>query len=134
MAVQAKEDVAECIGDLGQEIENKSQDMSWMAPTHRAVPSVALERIKSICQHIPDIFGAMQAVVATHASVPREVQAAALKKFRPDLDQFESKEVVSMLTSIANGGRSGYDSVIRNRKKGGGGAAAAALPWGAGTE
>lgn len=134
MAEQAREYVTECISELLQEYENKAQDMSWMAPNCRSVPAVALGRIKSICQHIPDIFGVMQAVAATHSAVPREVQAMALKKFRPDLDPFESKEVVAMLTSIVNGGRSGYDSVIRNRKKGGGGASSAALPWGAGTE
>ena len=133
MAGQAKEYVAECIGELWQEIENKAQDMAWMAPTHRAVPSVALGRIKSICQHIPELFGAMQAVGATHSAVPREALAMALKKFRADLDPYECKEVVTMLAGIANGGRSGFDSVIRNRKKGGA-APASALPWGAGSE
>lgn len=133
MSVQAKEYLAACINDLWQEFETQAQDMSWMAPTHRAVPSQALGRIKSICQHIPELFGALQAVGATHAAVPREALAMALKKFRTDLDPYECKEVVTMLAGIANGGRSGFDSVIRNRKKGGA-ASASALPWGAGSE
>jgi hypothetical protein len=100
-----------------------------MSPTHRAVPAHALARIKSICENIPDLFGALQAVGATHVAVPRDVLASALKKFRPDLDSYDNKEVIAMLTSISNGGRSGFDSVLRNRKKTGTGVTSA-LPWG----
>ena len=82
---------------------------------------------------MPELFSALLAVVATHGSVPREVLAIALKKYRPDLEASDSKEVIAMLTSISNGGRSGFDSVLRNKKRGGGGPAAA-LPWGAATE
>jgi hypothetical protein len=104
-----------------------------MAPTYRAVPAHALARIKSICEHIPNLFCALQAVGATHVAVPREVLAVALKKFRVDLDPFDHKEVVAMLTSIANGGRSGFDSALRSRKKAGP-VITSTLPWGSGNE
>lgn len=128
MADLAKQYLDACIHEVLQEAETKAQDMSWMSPNHRAVPAQALSRIRSICQQLPELFSAIQAVGATHIAVPREALAMALKKFRKDLDPYDTKEVASLLAAIANGGRSGYDSVLRNRKKGG--AANAALPWG----
>jgi hypothetical protein len=129
----ARDYLDECINEFMLEAEAKAQDMSWMSPSHRPVPAQALSRIKSICHHFPELCSAIQAVGATHISVPREVLAMALKKFRTDLDMYDTKEVASLLTAIANGGRSGYDSVLKNRKKGGG-AASTSLPWGVSDE
>lgn len=132
MLPQAQDYLESCITEVMQELELQALDMSWMAPSHKAVPAKALARIKSICLSLPELFEALQAVGATHTNVPREVLALALKKFRPDLESLDNKEVVALLTSIANGGRSGFDSANRNRKKGG--ASAAVLPWGGAAE
>jgi hypothetical protein len=133
MADLARDYLDECITEFMLEAEARAQDMSWMSPSHRPVPAQALSRIKSICHHFPELCSAIQAVGATHISVPREVLAMALKKFRKDLDPYDTKEVVSLLTAIANGGRSGYDSVLKNRKKGGA-TANTAMPWGMGDD
>jgi hypothetical protein len=133
MADLARDYLDECINEFMLEAEARAQDMSWMSPSHRPVPAQALSRIKSICHHFPELCSAIQAVGATHISVPREVLAMALKKFRKDLDPYDTKEVVSLLTAIANGGRSGYDSVLKNRKKGGV-TANTAMPWGMGDD
>jgi hypothetical protein len=133
MADLARDYLDECINEFMLEAEARAQDMSWMSPSHRPVPAQALSRIKSICHHFPELCSAIQAVGATHISVPREVLAMALKKFRKDLDPYDTKEVVSLLTAIANGGRSGYDSVLKNRKKGGA-TANTAMPWGMGDD
>ncbi len=113
----AQDYLESCINEVMQELELQALDMSWMAPSHKAAPAKALARIKSICQHLPELFDALHAVVATHTNVPREVLALALKKFRPDLEALEAKEIVALLASITNGGRSGFDAVNRNRKK-----------------
>jgi hypothetical protein len=133
MADLARDYLDECINEFMLEAEARAQDMSWMSPSHRPVPAQALSRIKSICHHFPELCSAIQAVGATHISVPREVLAMALKKFRKDLYPYDTKEVVSLLTAIANGGRSGYDSVLKNRKKGGA-TANTAMPWGMGDD
>lgn len=133
MADLARDYLDECINEFMLEAEARAQDMSWMSPSHRPVPAQALSRIKSICHHFPELCSAIQAVGATHISVPREVLAMALKKFRKDLDPYDTKEVVSLLAAIANGGRSGYDSVLKNRKKGGA-TANTAMPWGMGDD
>lgn len=66
----------------------------------------------------------MLAVLATHQELPRDMLAAAIKQFRPDLATYTAEDVVSLLTAIWNGGKSGFDAVLRTRanspKKGAG--------------
>lgn len=99
--------------------------LSWLRPGHRAAPAEALRRIQALCAAWPDLHAAMLVVLATHQELPRDVLAAALKQFRSDLDAYTRDDVVSLLTAIWNGGKSGFDAVLRTRanspKRGAGG-------------
>ncbi|MBI3350424.1 MAG: hypothetical protein HY020_24900 [Burkholderiales bacterium] len=99
--------------------------LDWLLPGHRPAPPEALRRIQALCAAWPDLHAAMFVVLATHQELPRDMLAAAIKQFRPDLDPYSREDVVSLLTAIWNGGRSGFDAVLRTRanspKKGGGG-------------
>ncbi|MDR7333031.1 hypothetical protein [Roseateles asaccharophilus] len=105
--------------------EGGDDTLDWLLPGHRAAPAEALVRIQRLCAAWPDLHAAMFIVLATHQDLPRDMLAAAIKQFRPDLDPFTREDVVSLLTSIWNGGKSGFDAVLRTRanspKKGGGG-------------
>ena len=98
--------------------------LDWLLPAHRAAPADALRRIQALCGAWPDLHAAMFIVLATHQGLPRDVLAAALKQFRPDLEPYSREDVVSLLTAVWNGGKSGFDAVLRTRanspKKGGG--------------
>lgn len=98
--------------------------LGWLLPGHRAAPPEALRRIQALCAAWPDLHAAMLVVLATHQELPRDVLAAAIKQCRSDLDAYTREDVVSLLTAIWNGGRSGFDAVLRTRanspKKGGG--------------
>ncbi|RZL35332.1 MAG: hypothetical protein EOP35_14595 [Rubrivivax sp.] len=98
--------------------------LAWLTPGHRAAPAEALPRIQALCAAWPDLHAAMFTVLAAHQALPRDVLAAAIKQFRPDLDAFTREDVAGLLTAIWNGGRSGFDAVLRTRanspKKGAG--------------
>lgn len=98
--------------------------LDWLLPGHRAAPPEALKRIQALCAAWPDLHAAMLVVLATHQELPRDMLAAAIKQFRSDLDVYTREDVVSLLTAIWNGGRSGFDAVLRTRanspRKGGG--------------
>jgi len=98
--------------------------LDWLLPGHRAAPAEALPRIQALCAAWPDLYAAMFVVLATHQELPREVLAAAVKQFRSDLDAYTREDVVGLMTAIWNGGRSGFDAVLRTRanspKKGAG--------------
>ncbi len=89
-----------------------------MSPVYRSEPAEALARIRAICELIPELYGAMFAVAATHQSVPKEILAAAIRQFRRDTDGLSQDDVLGLMTSILNGSRSGFDAVLRSRKKG----------------
>lgn len=89
--------------------------MAWLLPGHRAAPPEALKRIQALCAAWPDLHAAMLVVLATHQELPRDMLAAAIKQFRGDLDAYTREDVVSLLTAIWNGGRSGFDAVLRTR-------------------
>jgi hypothetical protein len=100
--------------------------LDWLLPGHRAAPAEALPRIQALCAAWPDLFAAMFLVLATHQGLPREMLAAAIKQFRPDLEAYTRDDVIGLLTAIWNGGRSGFDAVLRTRaasprRSGGGG-------------
>ena len=108
--------------------EADPDELSWLQPGHRAAPADALRRIQALCAAWPDLFPAMLLTLATHQELPRDMLAAAIKQFRPDLDPYSREDVVSLLTAIWNGGKSGFDAVLRTRanspKKG-----ASAFSW-----
>lgn len=87
----------------------------WLLPAHRATPADALRRIQALCMAWPDLHAAMFVVLATHQTLPREVLAVALKQFRPDLEAYTREDVMSLLTAVWNGGKSGFDAVLRTR-------------------
>lgn len=97
--------------------------LDWLLPAYRAAPAEALKRIQALCAGWPDLHAAMLVVLATHQNLPRDVLAAALKQFRSDLDPYTREDVVGLLTAVWNGGKSGFDAVLRTRanspKKGG---------------
>lgn len=98
--------------------------LDWLLPAYRATPADALKRIQTLCAAWPDLHAAMFIVLATHQALPREVLAVALKQFRPDLEVYTREDVMSLLTAVWNGGKSGFDAVLRTRanspKRGGG--------------
>ena len=108
--------------------EQADDPLAWLLPGHRATPAEALCRIQRLCADWPDLYAAMFLVLGAHQALPRDVLAAAIKQFRPDLDAYTREDVVSLLTAIWNGGKSGFDAVLRTRasspKKGAG-----ALSW-----
>ncbi|NCT85419.1 MAG: hypothetical protein GXC94_19880 [Comamonadaceae bacterium] len=99
--------------------------LHWLLPGHRAAPAEALKRIQALCAGWPDLHAAMFVVLATHPGLPREMLAAAIKQFRGDLDAYTREDVMGLLTAIWNGGKSGFDAVLRTRagspRKGAGG-------------
>ena len=112
------------MSDAAQE-EASPDELSWLQPGHRAAPADALRRIQVLCATRTDLFAAMLLVLGTHQELPRDMLAAAIKQFRADLDPYSREDVVGLLTAIWNGGRSGFDAVLRTRanspRKGGGG-------------
>lgn len=99
--------------------------LAWLLPGHRPLPADALRRIQALCTGWPELYAAMFVVLATHQDLPRDRLASAIKQFRPDLDAYTRDDVTGLLTAIWNGGRSGFDAVLRTRaaspKKGAGG-------------
>ncbi|MFG6488180.1 hypothetical protein ACG04R_15955 [Roseateles sp. BYS78W] len=104
--------------------DRAEDDLAWLLPGYRAAPADALRRIQTLCVAWPDLHAAMLAVLATHQELPRDMLAAAIKQFRPDLAAYTAEDVVSLLTAVWNGGKSGFDAVLRTRaaspKKGAG--------------
>jgi len=101
-----------------------SDPLDWLRPGHVGAPADALPRIQALCTAWPDLHAAMLVVLATHQALPRDTLAAVIKQFRPDLDPYTRDDVVGLLTAIWNGGKSGFDAVLRTRanspKKGAG--------------
>jgi len=103
-------------------------DAAWTLPGKPSTPAQSLARIGVICTGTPDLFSAMFAVLGTHQTVSREMLALAIKQFRPDTADLGRDDVAALLTSIWNGGRPGFEAVLRSRRRGerkGG----APLPW-----
>ncbi|MFG6456622.1 hypothetical protein [Roseateles sp. BYS96W] len=95
--------------------DSDDAELVWVLPGHRAPPAEALRRIQAVCAGWPDLHAAMLVALATHQELPREMLAAAIKQFRPDLEVYSREDVVSLLTAIWNGGKSGFDAVLRTR-------------------
>ncbi len=101
--------------DAASAEEEGSDEMAWLLPGHRATPHDALARIQRLCGGWTDLYAAMFVVLASNQGLPREVLAAAIKQFRTDLEPYTRDDVVSLLTAIWNGGKSGFDAVLRTR-------------------
>ena len=102
-------------------------DVKWLAPSYRPAPAEALDRIQQICAMQPDLFGAMWCVMATHQGVPNDILAAALKQFRRDAEVLTREDVTGLMVALTNGGRQGFDAVLRTRRNAP--RSASALPW-----
>ncbi len=102
-------------------------ELGWLRPGEHGSPSDVVARIGSICHGIPNLFGAMLAVLGTHQGLPRGIVAAAIKQFRRDLDDLTREDTESLLIAIWNGGQQGFDAVMRSRRRSE--RKASALPW-----
>jgi hypothetical protein len=102
-------------------------ELDWVAPGAHSTPAQSLVRIRALCHHLPDLHSALLAVLATHQGLAREILGVAVKQFRHDLDDLSPSDVTSLLTSLWNGGRQGFDATLRSRRKGD--RKSAALSW-----
>ena len=102
----------DAVSDDGGE---RQDELGWVLPGHRAAPAEALRRIQTLCAAWPDLHAAMFSVLATHQELPRDMLAAAIKQFRPDLEAYTREDVGCLLTALWNGGKSGFDAVLRTR-------------------
>ncbi|MBN8504454.1 MAG: hypothetical protein J0L58_08245 [Burkholderiales bacterium] len=93
------------------------EDLSWLLPGRHGTPAEVVPRIQFICQHQPDLFAALLLLVASHQGLPREILAAAVKQCRHDLDDLSREDVAGLLTAVLNGGRDGFEAVLRARRK-----------------
>lgn len=93
-------------------------ELAWLLPGTPQGPAEVLPRVNAICAGVPDLFGAMFLLLATHQGLPRERLAAATKQFRSDLDDLSRDDVAALYTALLNGGRQGFDAVLRSRRKG----------------
>lgn len=91
---------------------------AWFTPGQHGTPAEALARIRAICDAVPDLFGAMFAVLGAHQGLPREILAAAIAQCRADAAAMPRADIVSLLTATWNGGREGFEAVLRARRKG----------------
>lgn len=91
-------------------------DVTWLDPLQRSSPAESLARIKALCEFYPELCSAMLAIVGTHQMVPGEMLAAAVKQFRRDLDPYTPADVAGLIAALINGGRQGFDAVLRTRK------------------
>ena len=93
-------------------------DAHWAVPGRHGSPAEALARIGVLCASTPELFAAALAVLGTHQAVSREILAVALKQFRPELNDLSRDDVVALLIALVNGGRPGFDAVLRSRRRG----------------
>ena len=91
--------------------------LAWMLPGALVGPAEVLPRVQGICAAYPELFQAMFVLLATHPSLPREILAAVTKQQRSDIDDLSREDVVGLYTAILNGGRQGFDAVLRARRK-----------------
>jgi len=94
-----------------------SNEAAWVLPGRQGTPAEALARIGVICGGMPDLFGALLAVLGTHQAVAVPILAAAVKQFRPDVADLSTDDVAALLTAIRNGGIQGFEAVLRSRRK-----------------
>jgi hypothetical protein len=109
------------------ELPDIPPEVAWVLPTDSSLPAESLPRIGALCAAYPDLYSALFAVLGTHGRLPRDVLAMAVKHYRADAADLSREDMVALLTSVWNGGRSGFDAVMRSRRKSE--RKSAALPW-----
>jgi len=97
---------------------SEGSELAWLTPRDHGTPAQALARIRVLCQQFPDLHSALLAVLATHQGLAREILGVAVKQFRRDLDDLSPADVASLLTSLWNGGKQGFEATLRSRRKG----------------
>ena len=90
--------------------------LAWLHPSQHGTPAACLQRIRWICEQMPDLYSAAITVAATHQGVPRDQLAAALRQFRPELQMHSPRDVAGMINGLWNGGKDGFEAVLRTRK------------------
>lgn len=105
-----------------------ASSLEWLEPGYRASPAEALERIRQICAMHAELFGAVFVVLATHQGLPLEILAVAVKQYRPDTESLTRDDVVGLMVATRNGGRQGFDAVLRTRR-GAPRSTSGAMPW-----
>ena len=108
-------------------VPSDSAELAWVTPGVHGTPAQALSRIRALCQQLPDLHSVLLAVLATHQGLAREILGVAVKQFRRDLDDLSPADVASLLTSLWNGGKQGFEATLRSRRKSE--RKGAALPW-----
>lgn len=103
-------------------------ELGWLLPGHPPNAADAVARIGVLCAAHDDSYTALFTVLATHPGVPRERLGVAIKQFRREFDDLSASDVAGLLTSVWNGGKSGFDATLRARRKGER-KPAAGLPW-----
>lgn len=91
----------------------------WVLPGRHGSPAEVMQRLRAICEQVPDLFDAMLLLLATHQALSRDILAAATKNCRSDLQDLSAADVGSLYVALANGGRQGFDAVLRARRKSG---------------
>lgn len=101
---------------LEAERDAASLHLLWMSPRQPPAAKESLARIRALCGYWPDLYEAMQAVLATHPLVARDILARAIKQYRRDAEAYSIEDITSLLISAWNGGRHGFEAVLRSRK------------------
>ena len=107
--------------------EEVASDVAWIIPGNHGTPAEALARIGVLCQGMPDLFLVLWTIMATHHGLPKELLAMAVLQQRNDVGDLGKEGLVALMTAIVNGGRQGFDAVLRSRRKSE--RKAAGFPW-----
>lgn len=102
-------------------------DADWVLPGNHGTPADALARIGVLCQGLPDLFTTLWTVMATHQGLPKELLAMAVLQQRSDAHDLGKDGLVALMTAIVNGGREGFEAVLRSERKSE--RRGVALPW-----
>lgn len=103
--------------------------LGWLSARECGTPAETLARIRAMCERLPDLYAALMAVQSTHLALPRDIMAAAIKQFRRDTDNLTRDDVAGLLAAGWNGGRQGFDAVLRTRRDGAGRPKGALPAW-----
>ena len=93
-------------------------EAAWWLPGRHGQPAEVLPRVQAICATVADLPACMLLLMATHQGLPRDILAAVTQQFRTDLADLSREDVVGLYTALQNGGRQGFDAVLRSRRKG----------------
>ena len=63
----------------------------------------------------PGVFVTWVTTFVDEKGEPVGRQTFRILKFRPDLEAYTREDVTSLLTAVWNGGKSGFDAVLRTR-------------------